>query len=243
MDILHNNSLINEIVDKLFKNRRTDYSEFALGTPHFTKKTLSHSAKCSIRFSTWPITTMKSCMRHSSKRHLIPSNAFSLCTAMDPTDLNAQTFCGCCPSSGHSAPSIFREAGRARVIWSLTAWKKNKTLVYVAWPRDSMLGHLRQTGYKRFVLWGRSMGATSALLYSLRYSPQDILLQVVDSPFYSFEMIAFEIASKNVKAPEFVISFALQLAKKNCAKFQYNPFDIDLKDVGECQVPALFLYC
>jgi hypothetical protein len=86
------------------------------------------------------------------------------------------------------------------------------------------------------------MGATSALLYCIKYKPTDVLLQVVDSPFYSFEMIAFEIANKNVKAPEFVISFALQMAKKNCSKFQHNPFSIELKDVGECQAPALFLY-
>jgi hypothetical protein len=33
------------------------------------------------------------------------------------------------------------------------------------------------------------------------------------------------------------------MAKKNCNKFQYNPFEIDLKDIGDCQVPALFLYC
>lgn len=45
------------------------------------------------------------------------------------------------------------------------------------------------------------MGATSALLYCLRYRPEDVILQIVDSPFYSFEMIAFEIANKNVKAP------------------------------------------
>jgi pimeloyl-ACP methyl ester carboxylesterase len=45
MDILHNNSLINEIVDKLFKHRRTDYSEFALGTsPDNPEHTLSLTA-------------------------------------------------------------------------------------------------------------------------------------------------------------------------------------------------------
>lgn len=86
------------------------------------------------------------------------------------------------------------------------------------------------------------MGATSALLYCTKYKPTDVILQIIDSPFYSFEMIAFEIASKNVKAPEFVISFALQMAKKNCSKFQHNPFAIELKDVGDCTVTALFLY-
>ena len=67
--------------------------------------------------------------------------------------------------------------------------------------RDSIIIYLRQAGFKKFVLWGRSMGATSSLLYCLKYQPKDVILQVVDSPFYSFEMIAFEIAQKNVKAP------------------------------------------
>ena len=63
------------------------------------------------------------------------------------------------------------------------------------------------------------MGATSSLLYCLKYHPDDVILQIVDSAFFSFEMIAFEIANKNVKAPEFVVSFGLEMAKKNCAKF------------------------
>lgn len=87
------------------------------------------------------------------------------------------------------------------------------------------------------------MGATSALLYSVAHRPSDVVLQVVDSPFYTFEMIAFEIASKNVKAPDFVISFALDMAKKNCQKFEFNPFDINLESIGSCKVPALFVYC
>ena len=41
-------------------------------------------------------------------------------------------------------------------------------------------------GFKRFVLWGRSMGATSSLLYCLKYKPEDVVLQVVDSAFFSF---------------------------------------------------------
>ena len=87
------------------------------------------------------------------------------------------------------------------------------------------------------------MGATSSLLYCLKYEPADVVLQVVDSPFYSFEMIAFEIASKNVKAPEFMISFGLEMAKRNCSKFEFNPFEINLEAVGSCKVPSLFVYC
>lgn len=75
--------------------------------------------------------------------------------------------------------------------------------------RDCALNYLRRIGYKRFILWGRSMGATSSLLYCLKYNPEDVVLQIIDSAFYSFEMIAFDIANKNVKAPEFVVSFGL----------------------------------
>jgi hypothetical protein len=46
--------------------------------------------------------------------------------------------------------------------------------------------HLRKIGFKRFVLWGRSMGATSSLLFTTFYKPNDVLLQIIDSPFYSF---------------------------------------------------------
>jgi hypothetical protein len=35
------------------------------------------------------------------------------------------------------------------------------------------------------------MGATASLLYCIKYRPDDVILQIADSPFYSFEMIAF----------------------------------------------------
>ena len=32
------------------------------------------------------------------------------------------------------------------------------------------------------------------------------------------------------------------MAKKNCAKFEHNPFEIVLNDVKDCKVPAVFIY-
>ena len=61
--------------------------------------------------------------------------------------------------------------------------------------------HIKPKGFKKFILWGRSMGATSALLYTIKYKPTNIILLVLDSAFYSFESIAFDIANKNTKAP------------------------------------------
>jgi len=49
---------------------------------------------------------------------------------------------------------------------------------------------MRSIGFKKFVLWGRSMGATSLLLYSIKHQPKDVILQISDSAFYSFEKVA-----------------------------------------------------
>lgn len=51
---------------------------------------------------------------------------------------------------------------------------------------ESVLNVLRSR-YEKFVLWGRSMGAVSALLYVTAYNnPSDIIMLVLDSPFSSF---------------------------------------------------------
>ena len=89
------------------------------------------------------------------------------------------------------------------------ASRKKKTFVYSLVYRDCILEQLRSRGYHKFILWGRSMGATAILLFSITYKPADVALLVLDSPFYSFESIAFEIANRNIKVPEFVIHFAL----------------------------------
>lgn len=78
-----------------------------------------------------------------------------------------------------------------RGIESLTECRKNKTLVSMSRHRDCTLSYLRKLGYSRFVLWGRSMGGSSALLYSSHFRPTDVVFMVLDSPFFSFEMIAF----------------------------------------------------
>lgn len=77
-------------------------------------------------------------------------------------------------------------------------------------------------GFKRFILWGRSMGATACLLYSIKYEQsediknQNVIFQVVDSPFVSFEKISLEMAKKFISMPEFGTSIVLDLMRKNC---------------------------
>jgi len=79
----------------------------------------------------------------------------------------------------------FQEVERVKATLSLTEWNRNKILVTTYLCRDSIINHLRRT-FKKFILWGRSMGATSSLLYCLKYQPKDVIMQIIDSPFYSF---------------------------------------------------------
>jgi hypothetical protein len=45
------------------------------------------------------------------------------------------------------------------------------------------------------------MGATSAILFNLKYKTDQVFLQILDSPFYSFEMISKELSNKLVYIP------------------------------------------
>jgi pimeloyl-ACP methyl ester carboxylesterase len=45
-------------------------------------------------------------------------------------------------------------------------------------------------GYVNIVLWGRSMGGVSAVLYYSKFKPVSIRCIVLDSPFSSFEQVA-----------------------------------------------------
>ncbi len=100
-----------------------------------------------------------------------------------------------------------------------------------------------RTRYSKFVLWGRSMGAVSALLHSITYNnPSDIIMLVLDSPFSSFEKIARELAMRRVKVPTFIINALLDLIKANFKKQPNNPFEIDLTACEECKISSLFVY-
>jgi alpha-beta hydrolase superfamily lysophospholipase len=79
--------------------------------------------------------------------------------------------------------------------------------------------------YSKFILWGRSMGAVSALLYTITYNnPEDVILLVLDSPFSSFEVITKELAMRKVKVPSFMISLLLDLVKANFKRMSHDPF-------------------
>jgi pimeloyl-ACP methyl ester carboxylesterase len=97
-------------------------------------------------------------------------------------------------------------------------------------------------------LWGRSMGAVTAILYSIM--DPTIASMVLDSPFCSLQKIAEDLVL-NVetlqKVPRFT-KFAVGLAMKPIrstikkkAKFDIKSLEI-LDLIGKCFIPALFIH-
>ena len=82
---------------------------------------------------------------------------------------------------------------------------------------DCVIRYLAQEmGQEQFVLWGRSMGAVSALLYvaSDYDGVSQVVVGVYDSPFYSLEELTTELAEKNLGVPTFLLQPLIFLFEK-----------------------------
>ncbi|CDW72798.1 UNKNOWN [Stylonychia lemnae] len=105
-----------------------------------------------------------------------------------------------------------------------------------------VIEYLRSSGKVSLIgLWGRSMGAATALLHGHR--DPTIAGMVLDSPFSHLKQLAEELVSNNTKIPQFLTSMALKMvrssiqSKANFDIFELNPID----HVDTCFIPALFL--
>ena len=89
-------------------------------------------------------------------------------------------------------------------------------------------------------LWGRSMGAATALLYS--YSDERVKAQCVDSPFADFRELSIQLCKKEINIPEPIINTVLFFKKTVRKK---NDMDIDqlrqIDFVGISKTP-IFLF-
>ena len=91
-------------------------------------------------------------------------------------------------------------------------------------------------------LWGRSMGAATALMYGSRdYSIAGLVL---DSPFSSLKILIDELARERVSLPNFVINQAIKWIKEIIKeKADFNIDDIEPKEyAGKCFMPAYFCH-
>ncbi len=90
-------------------------------------------------------------------------------------------------------------------------------------------------------LWGRSMGAVTALLHGDR--DPSIAAMVLDSPFSSLRELAGELVSHlDMKIPSFAVSAALSVVKSSVKK--RAGFNLDelapIQHADRCFIPALF---
>ena len=91
-------------------------------------------------------------------------------------------------------------------------------------------------------LWGRSMGAATALMYSTK--DLSIAGLVLDSPFSSLKTLINELAKDRVALPDFVVRQAIKWIKETIKeKADFNLDDVEPKDYAEkCFIPAYFCH-
>ena len=90
-------------------------------------------------------------------------------------------------------------------------------------------------------LWGRSMGAVTALMYG--DEDPTIAGIVLDSPFSSLKMLVEEIVKDKVSLPSFILNQAISMVKqsvKKKANFSLDEIE-PINFAKRCFIPALFV--
>ncbi|KAL4429960.1 hypothetical protein ABPG74_000326 [Tetrahymena malaccensis] len=113
----------------------------------------------------------------------------------------------------------------------------------------------QQFGYTHFILWGRSMGAVTSLMYCLNIQDQCVVAGgqlnnlngviglVIDSAFSNFANLTKEIASKKINS--ILVSIGIKHLRNKLKKALngMDLFEIDLSyDVKRLKLPAIFAY-
>lgn len=107
----------------------------------------------------------------------------------------------------------------------------------------TVVGHLRDSGSVGAIgVWGRSMGAVTALLHSHR--DPTLAGIVLDSPFASLPQLALELVDKHctLPLPRWLVSGVLGLLRSSIQqRADFDLYDVDpLKVVPTAFIPALF---
>jgi len=111
---------------------------------------------------------------------------------------------------------------------------------------NCVIQHLRATNVvSTIALWGRSMGAATALMHADR--DPTIACMVLDSSFSSLVKLAEEMVEKGreqgVFAPSLLVSLAIRMIKNSVQKLaKFNIRDISpITHAPKCFIPALFI--
>jgi len=118
-----------------------------------------------------------------------------------------------------------------------------------AFEKDDLMcaiEHLRSTGTTSTIaLWGRSMGAATALLHGER--DPSIAGMILDSSFCDLQTLAEEMVERGRQhglfAPGFVVSIAIRWIRGDVQKrAEFDIYDLSpIKHADKCFIPALFV--
>lgn len=108
---------------------------------------------------------------------------------------------------------------------------------------DVVVDYLRKSDTVSTIgLWGRSMGAVTALMHADR--DPSIAGLVLDSAFSSLRDLAEDLCKKHTSLPNFVMSAAIAMIKssvKDRANFDLNDINPLKNHVTKAFIPALFV--
>lgn len=108
----------------------------------------------------------------------------------------------------------------------------------------SIMTHLRDIeGFRHFYLWGRSMGAVSAIRFCYNAKGKGCRAMILDSPFSEVRTMIVDVMTSHSSIPEFLIRTALLPMgatlknKTGVDVLENNPFEM----VPNLEVPCLFM--
>jgi len=109
---------------------------------------------------------------------------------------------------------------------------------------ECVINYLKKTNKVSAIgLWGRSMGAVTALIYSSR-DKKNLSAIVLDSAFYSLKKLIEELIEENIKIPNFIVNSMVETLKNTIlekANFDINDIEPYLF-AQKCSVPAFFCH-
>ena len=102
---------------------------------------------------------------------------------------------------------------------------------------------LKSKKVSKIGLWGRSMGAVTAIMYANEH-PSLIDAMVLDSGFYSLKILINELIFSKIKLPKFIFDKLLNMVKETVKEKAH--FDLDAIEpyifAKNCLVPAFFFH-
>ncbi len=102
---------------------------------------------------------------------------------------------------------------------------------------------MHSLGYRRLLLWGRSMGATTALLFAQRYHPPYLAALALDSPYSSIRRVALHMLQQQLTLPSFLADLLLKLYFHEVEKvtgLKIDTLDL-LPELATLTLPILYL--